>query len=339
MAIKVFSRYMPFYRGGLEIYNQILFEGLKNRGYNIELIKVEKLPRIFKLVFFYIKRIMLIVLKGRSDNIVIVHYGSFLDVLSLVVLNKYFKKVICIAHIGPMWFHIRQKYFKKITINIVNKYCHSLYLISKKQEEIYYDHKNIIRINAIIDPKYFEIKKNDKFLEFSDYFLYFGRLSEDKGIHNLIEAFSKVYKNSKYMLLLLGEFKSKKYKDKINNQIIIHGLAEQVKFLGYISNISKKIQYIDNSISVIYPSFYDANPLVVVETFARGKKCLCSNISETKNIVSIKELLFNPNNNVELEEKIKQLPNIELKESDLKHLVKDFTIKSVIDKMIKHDGI
>ena len=116
-------------------------------------------------------------------------------------------------------------------------------------------------------------------------------------------------------------------------------LSNKIRLLGYISNKKQLINLIDNCIAVVYPSFYDAFPLTVVEAFSRGKPCLCSNISETKYFVDDNSLLFDPNDLLELKKKWRNLDNINFSEKKLKGKAKLFHPKFFANKLISEGVI
>ena len=153
-------------------------------------------------------------------------------------------------------------------------------------ENLYYRNKKIYteEINYIITPSEFYRKK---FIEdgigankitsihnfvdiplnengkIGDYAIYFGRISKEKGLLNLVEAFSKT-KHGKLYFAGTGP-DEKKLKEETNKL----GITERVKFLGYLQQNELK-KYIDNSRFAILPSiWYDNCPYsVLVNGFA-----------------------------------------------------------------------
>ena len=136
-----------------------------------------------------------------------------------------------------------------------------------------------------------------------DYALYFGRLSKEKGIFNLIEAFSK-YKHGK--LYIAGEGPEK---TNIENFIKDNNLSKKVKLLGFLSKeqITEKIR---KARFIVVPSiWYENCPYSVMETLAIGKPVIGADIA------GIPELVINNKNGLtykydsvdELAEKMKEL--------------------------------
>ena len=139
--------------------------------------------------------------------------------------------------------------------------------------------------------------------EVGDYALYFGRLSKEKGIFNLIEAFSKC-KHGK--LYIAGEGPEK---TNIENFIKDNNLSKKVKLLGFLNKeqITEKIR---KARFIVVPSiWYENCPYSVMETLAIGKPVIGADIA------GIPELVINNKNGLtykydsvdELAEKMKEL--------------------------------
>ena len=190
-------------------------------------------------------------------------------------------------------------------------------------ENKFYKHKGIYTdsINYIICPSRFlanklikyGVKKNKiscvhNFIEIptqkndsiGDYMLYFGRISKEKGIFNLVEAFSRTSKGTLYIAGTgpeESEIKQRIEELKINNRI---------KFLGYLDQEQLKT-YIDNCRFVVVPSIgYENCPYSVIETLANGKSVLASNIGGIPELIKDNKtgLLFKINDINELANKI-----------------------------------
>lgn len=103
-----------------------------------------------------------------------------------------------------------------------------------------------------------------------NYVLYFGRLSQEKGIKTFIEA----AKGIDYQFKIVGsgplenELKKKVSQEKISN----------VEFLGYQSGEALK-DSIKNSLAVVVPSeWYENQPLTILEANSLGKPVIGSRI-------------------------------------------------------------
>lgn len=94
---------------------------------------------------------------------------------------------------------------------------------------------------------------------------YFGRLSEEKGILNLIKAFSLQCNGHLY---IAGDGPEK---DNITNYIKEYKLGERIKLLGFLKQEEVK-EYISKCSFVVVPSiWYENCPYSIIETLAIGK--------------------------------------------------------------------
>lgn len=135
--------------------------------------------------------------------------------------------------------------------------------------------------------------------ENSDYFLYMGRLSPEKGLMTLLKAMKWVHKS---ILIIAGtgpeEMTIKQFltDHKINN----------VRLLGY-QPLEKLKGFISNAKFAVVPSeCYENCPMAVLEAFASGKPVIASNIGGLPELIRDGEngLLFEAKNVMELAEKI-----------------------------------
>ena len=168
----------------------------------------------------------------------------------------------------------------------------SIFLIDKLHEmgfkrEI--EHiSNFVNFDEYI-PQY---KTND------DYFLYFGRISQEKGVETLIKSMTGI--DTTLKIIGTGPLE-------LSLKTQIKGL--NIEFLGYkIGEELKNI--IKNSKFVVVPSeWYENNPLSVIEAFALGKPVVGSDIGGIPELVKEDETgcLVQPGNVDDLRSKILSL--------------------------------
>lgn len=163
--------------------------------------------------------------------------------------------------------------------------------------------------NSIIMGDY-NVKVEDE-----GYALYFGRLSKEKGILNLINAFKKCKKGTLY---IAGEGPEK---DTIENIIKENKLEKRVKLLGFLNKeemteVTRKCKF------VVVPSiWYENCPYSVLETLAIGKPVIGSNMGGIPELVSDNENGYIYDTIEELTEKMNMLFSDE-------EIVKKFSKKS-----------
>lgn len=123
-------------------------------------------------------------------------------------------------------------------------------------------------IYNFVDMKKFEDYK----IEDDNYAFYFGRLSVEKGIFNLIDAFAMQEHGKLYIAGSGPE------KEKIEEFIEQNNLHDRVRLLGFLSQDEVK-KYIASSSFVVVPSiWYENCPFSILETLAIGKPVIGSKI-------------------------------------------------------------
>jgi len=119
--------------------------------------------------------------------------------------------------------------------------------------------------------------KNDDFV-----FLFVGRVVRDKGINELVQAFTNLYsKNSNTHLILVGSFErhldplQPETENLINNHPNIHAV-------GYKTNV---IDYFAMADTLTFPSYREGFPNVVMQAAAMQLNCIVSDINGCNEII------------------------------------------------------
>ncbi|RDU24786.1 glycosyltransferase family 4 protein [Anaerosacchariphilus polymeriproducens] len=136
-----------------------------------------------------------------------------------------------------------------------------------------------------------------------EYFVYFGRLAEEKGLYTLLEAMEKVEKT---MLYIIG---TGPIEENVTKMLQNKGLNSKVKMLGYKSG-KELTSILENSISNILPSeWYENGPYSVLEMMCMGKPTIAANIGGLPDMVVNEKtgLLFEFKNADDLAYKIQRL--------------------------------
>ncbi|PWK22386.1 glycosyltransferase involved in cell wall biosynthesis [Arcicella aurantiaca] len=111
----------------------------------------------------------------------------------------------------------------------------------------------------------------------SEYFLYVGRLSHEKGIKTLIEAFI----GSNFPLVIAGSGSD----DYLNPLKKLTEKSKNIQFVGYVSGQEKE-ELIRNAIALIIPSnCYENFPMSILEAYRNQKSVIVSNIGGLPSIV------------------------------------------------------
>jgi len=194
----------------------------------------------------------------------------------LIGMEAYLHKMMKIYENNVDIFHVPSKFLAAKFIQAgIDK---------KKIEQLYYT----IRIDQYT-PNF----------ESGDYFVYFGRLEEAKGLETLLRAVKKVAMSR---LFIIGQGYYKKELEEFVAKLNI----KNVEFLGAKWNDELR-RIVSNSKFVIVPSeYYDNSPLVIYESYALGKPVIGSSIGGIPELIDSEKtgLLFTPGDSEELAEKI-----------------------------------
>ena len=120
--------------------------------------------------------------------------------------------------------------------------------------------------------------ENERKVIKGNYLFYYGRLSKEKGILNLINAVKRT--NSK--LKIAGE--GPQHEEVLNE---IEGFSN-IEYVGFKSGDELTDLIINSSFVVVPSEWYENNPMTIVESFLLGKPVIGSNIGGIPELVTYK---------------------------------------------------
>lgn len=151
-------------------------------------------------------------------------------------------------------------------------------------------------------PNFVDVSKFNPNYEHEDYFVYFGRLSEEKGINTLIKSMKYVNK-SKLIIVGTGPI------EKELKEFVVKENIKNIEFVGFktgneLENIIKKSRFI-----VIPSEWYENAPMSIIEAMAYGKAVLGSNIGGIPEFIEDNHtgMIFNTKDEIDLASKINYL--------------------------------
>lgn len=148
-----------------------------------------------------------------------------------------------------------------------------------------------------------------------DYFLFFGRLSAEKGLMSLVKAYKAG--NFSNPLYFVGDGP---LREELENYVKENDLTDRVIFTGFQSGDALK-QYVARAKCVILPSeWYENGPYTILEALASGKPAIVSRYGGLPEIVDdgVTGFICEPNNPESLCECLKKM-NL-LSENDYKNM-------------------
>ncbi len=211
---------------------------------------------------------------------------------SRIIKNKCIHDSLIASLIGKLEVRIN------LLLGVYKKYVDYFIAPSRFIRNIFIEHfgispQRIIYLPIFIDSANDTLNEND-----DDFFLFAGRLSREKGIDTLLNAFQT---NSKNKLVIAGT--GPKEED-LEKYVQKHGInAQFVGFQDYggIQNLIKKCR------AVIIPSeWYENSPNIVLEAYVHGKPVIGSRIGGIPELIEDNKtgFLFEAGNAEDLIEKI-----------------------------------
>jgi len=165
---------------------------------------------------------------------------------NIIPFSKFFDKLIAVSKFG-LEIHSRKKEFTDKLFHLYNYYP--------------------------------ELKNTKPNHSKGDYFLFFGRLSHEKGIETLLYSWKSL--NPNFNLKIVGEGPIMK---KLSEFIKLHNLTN-IEVLGFKKG-HELADLIKNASFIIVPSeWYENNPLTIIEAYANGKPVIASQIGGITEIV------------------------------------------------------
>jgi len=134
--------------------------------------------------------------------------------------------------------------------------------------------------------------------------LYIGRLVEEKGVRNLVEALPKVVsKINQARLTIVGDGPQKNHLNSLAKKL---GVSDKVNFVGKIPHEKVKKYYQEAKVVVIPSVWLDNSPNVVYEAFSTGRPVIASDRGGMSDFVKNGEtgFIFKSGDIDELTEKI-----------------------------------
>ena len=167
---------------------------------------------------------------------------------------------------------------------------------------------NYVDIHHI--PTFSNKKENVNINEVGDYGLYFGRLSVEKGVEQVIQAYEKLGNN--YQLKIMGDDTTEEAA-RLKSYVSEHDI-KNIEFLGFKTGTELE-EIIRKSRFILVPSiWYENLPNTILEGFAYGKPVIATNIGSLTETIKNGEngFLFNVGDIDEIIESIKKLDDAEL---------------------------
>lgn len=167
-----------------------------------------------------------------------------------------------------------------------------------------YGRKTAYVPNGVTQPETIPASEiSDRYgLRKDEYILFLGRLVPEKGVHYLIEAFSRVQTDKK-LVIAGGASDSDDYVQRLKNMA---SADPRILFTGFVQGTLLQELY-SNAYLYVLPSDVEGMPLSLLEAMSYGNCCLVSDISECTEVVENKAVAFKQGDIGDLRAKLQSL--------------------------------
>lgn len=138
----------------------------------------------------------------------------------------------------------------------------------------------------------------------NDYILYLGRITPEKGIHVLIDAFQQV-ETKKKLIIAGGASDSAEYFAQLKKQACADA---RIVFTDFVQGEVLEELY-SNALIYVLPSELEGMPISLLEAVGYGRCCLVSDIPENRDVVAECGVTFRQGDKNDLAARLKQLLN------------------------------
>lgn len=278
-----------------------------NNGKEYKGIHIITIPTINKksfdaLIYSFLGSIRAIF--GKYD---VIHYHAEGPCVMLILPHLLGKKTVATIHgldwKRAKWGGFATKYLK-LGERIAAKYADEVIVLSKNVQkyfmETYQRETNYIP-NGVTIPTVVEAEeiRYEYDLRKDNYILFLARIVPEKGLHYLLEAFSKIDTDIK-LVIAGGASHSSEYVKEINEMA---KKDNRVIMIGFVQG--KKLEELfSNCLIYVLPSDIEGMPISLLEALSYKCSCLVSNIEENIEVLGKFGVSFEKGNVDDLREKL-----------------------------------
>jgi len=308
MMVLILGRSTKHALGGVEIFNESLLRLLSDSGVSCRMpeammsVEGKFIDCVQRSVAIFVQSW----LKRKGLASILVEYSGFQDVLTLPILALSLKPIYVIAHVERDRKHLRNFLGLFLTRLLLRLFARQVFTLTDEQNRLLKP-KSFRKVHTIVDRRF--IEKSTTLPSFMQrYILFIGRVNEEKGVEDLIKAYSQVVLDFEDppLLKIVGPCTTV-YRERLDKLVSSLSLMGKVRMEGPIYDVDKKIEIIDASLFGVLPSHRDAFPLTVIEFFLRGRPCIASDFEEIRNLVRDDRLLVRPGETSSLSMKMKEV--------------------------------
>lgn len=290
-------------------------------------VKIVTVPTIEKKGLSALTSSFFATLKAIWNHYDCIHYHAEGSSVMLIIPHILGIRTVVTIH-GLDWARSKWGRFAtgylKLGEKIAAKFADEVIVLSANIQKYFkdtYNRDTVFIPNGISRPikkKAYLIKKNWK-LESDNYILYLGRITSEKGLEYLVNAYRDV-NTSKKLIIAGGASDTDAFMNKLKE---LSSNDERIIFTGFVQGELLEELY-SNAYIYTLPSDLEGMPLSLLEAMSYGNCCLTSDIEECAEVVENRAVLFKKGDIGDLKNKLQMLCDDEILVKELKENVADF---------------
>lgn len=214
------------------------------------------------------------------------------------------------------------------------KFADEIIVLSRGVQEYFkaqYNRDTLLIPNGVtpVVPKAVDEIRRKWNLEKDNYILYLGRITPEKGIHYLIDAY-KGLKTDKKLVIAGGASDSDSYFSSLRDKARGN---ENILFTGFVQGLTLE-ELFSNAYIYVLPSDLEGMPLSLLEAMSYGNCCVVSDIPENADVVEDSGVVFRHGDINELKNKLQELCDDKAYCDKYRELVSDKYRKALTWEMV-----
>jgi glycosyltransferase involved in cell wall biosynthesis len=221
---------------------------------------------------------------GKRIPFVWLQYGNVLDLLTLIALAFFSReRLICTVHASETWRHLRSKTGRFLTYFALRLPARVCVLADFQAEELLAAGlRNVERIPTLL-PNWINEEQPSSRVGKST-ILFVGRVSRRKGAADLLYVAKRLSdRGASFLLEVVGRIEDESHWD-MRHEIARLGLQTVVRLVGELDE-DGVLAHLRSSSILLYPSYVDTYPLVILEASASGLHVIAYDLKGAEEIL------------------------------------------------------
>ncbi len=270
----------------LEVNSELLLKEHREKYFRIMLIREGLLDALHPLLVRILENKFMIEIKRfykDSYDFIYSHHETIDALEVLRMLSKQSKRVIILLQLNLGRNTIERVMSEKIMSDISRRTHISGFLSVSPQpiletpfllKFVRSENIRILYPAVAIDPKLLDYAREIKHLNSA---VFFGRLTVEKGVIDLLKAWKHVIAIEPQAKLTLIGLPEGSYVDKILREAV-NQMKDNIRYIGYIPHREKLFKIVSRHAVLAYPSRRDSFSLTVLESLAMGLRVVAYDI-------------------------------------------------------------